>query len=159
MTFDNSVKGAELSRNLALVNYGLLFASIFFAGVPALIAAVIAYSQRDEAPPEVRTHYDFHIKIFWVAFVMTMAAAVCFLTAVVTGVGELLAYSRIESFLSPSANVHFDLSKFSIDGRIVALTVAALILGFVTCVWLVAAPAVGFIRLASARRIGHSARP
>ena len=30
-------RGPEAARNLALVTYGLLFAAIFFAGVPALI--------------------------------------------------------------------------------------------------------------------------
>ena len=33
---------AETAENLAMIAYGLLFASIFFAGAPALIAVVIA---------------------------------------------------------------------------------------------------------------------
>ena len=43
----------ETAENLAMIAYGLLFASIFFAGAPALIAVVIAYSQRQEASPGV----------------------------------------------------------------------------------------------------------
>ena len=43
----------ESARNLAFINYALLFSAVFFAGVPALIAAIIAYSQRDEAPPPI----------------------------------------------------------------------------------------------------------
>ena len=36
----------EVDRNLAFVTYGLLFFSVFFAGVPALIAVAIAYARR-----------------------------------------------------------------------------------------------------------------
>ena len=32
----------ESARNLAFINYALLFSAIFFAGVPALIAAITA---------------------------------------------------------------------------------------------------------------------
>lgn len=155
-------RGRELSRNLALVNYGLLFAAIFFAGVPALIAAIIAYSQRDETAPEIRSHYDFQIKIFWIAFAMSMAAAACVLGALVSGVGELIEFGRAYGFNNLDLDfdtVTIDLSRISIDGRIVGLTVAALLLALLTSVWLVAAPAFGFIRLASDRRIGHSRRP
>jgi uncharacterized membrane protein len=150
-----SGKNAEVARNMAMVSYGLLFAAIFFAGVPALIAAIIAYTQRDEAPPDLRTHYDFQIRIFWVAFALSIAAAACVLGAVVSGVAELLTYNRIEAFMGVE-DVHLDLSRISIDGRIIGLTVAAFLLAFMTALWLVAAPAVGFIRLASAQRIGHS---
>lgn len=87
-------RGPEAARNLALVTYGLLFASIFFTGIPALIAVIIAYSQRDEAPQvAIRSHHDFQIKIFWVAFALTMAAGACGLGALISGVGELLEFS------------------------------------------------------------------
>jgi len=158
MSYEASGRSEDLSRNLALVTYGLLFAAIFFAGVPALIAAIIAYTQRDEAAPAIRTHYDYQIRIFWVAFAMSMLAAACVLGAVVSGVAELVQYNRIDAFLGDK-NLDIDLSRFSIDGRIVGLTVAALLLAFLTTLWLVAAPAVGFIKLASARRIGHSPAP
>ncbi len=155
MTEAASGRNADVARNLALVSYGLLFASLFFAGIPALIAAVIAYTQRDEAPPDVRSHYDFQIRIFWVGFALCIAAAACVLGAVVSGVAELLTYNRIEAFIGVE-DVHLDLSRISIDGRIVGLTVAALLLVFVNALWLVTAPAIGFIRLASGQRIGHS---
>ena len=150
-----SDRNADLPRNLAMVSYGLLFAAVFFAGVPALIAAIIAYTQRDEAPPAVRTHYDFQIKIFWVAFAMSIAAAACLLGAIVSGVADLISYNRIEAFMGDQ-DVNLDLSRISINGRIVVLTVTAIVLTFLTGLWLVAAPAIGFIRLASAKRIGHS---
>ena len=41
-----------------------------------------------------------------------------------------------------------------IDGRIVSLLVAAVVLSLLAGLWLIAAPAIGFIRLVSARGIG-----
>lgn len=153
-----SVRAADTARNLALVNYGLLFAAVFFAGVPALIAVIIAYAQRDEAPPTLRSHHDFQIKIFWVAFALTLAAGICFLAAIVNGVGALLEFTRANGW-DTFDTIQIDLSQLSIDGTIVGLVVASIILTFLGAVWLIAAPAFGFIRLASERGIGHHARP
>lgn len=153
MTEHLSGRDPETARNLALINYGLLFASIFFAGVPALIAVIIAYSQRDEAPPSVRSHHDFQIKIFWVAFALTMAAGACGLGALISGVGELMEFTRVNGW-DGFSTINIDLSRLAIDGRIVALLVAAVVLSLLAGVWLIAAPAIGFIRLVSARGIG-----
>lgn len=153
MTEHLSGRDPETARNLALINYGLLFASIFFAGVPALIAVIIAYSQRDEAPPSVRSHHDFQIKIFWVAFALTMAAGACGLGALISGVGELMEFTRANGW-DGFSTINIDLSRLAIDGRIVALLVAAVVLSLLAGVWLIAAPAIGFIRLVSARGIG-----
>ena len=85
MTTDNrGAERADTAENLAMIAYGLLFASIFFAGAPALIAVVIAYSQRREAPTRIRSHFDFQIKVFWAAFALTLAAASCGLAGVRT---------------------------------------------------------------------------
>ncbi len=151
-------RGPEAARNLALVNYGLLFAAIFFAGVPALIAVIIAYSQRDEAPLAVRSHHDFQIKIFWVAFALTMAAGACGLGALISGVGELMEFTRVNGW-DGFSTINIDLSRMVIDGRIVSLLVAAVVLSLLAGVWLIAAPAIGFIRLVSARGIGLTSHP
>lgn len=153
MTEHLSGRDPEAARNLALINYGLLFASIFFAGVPALIAVIIAYSQRDEAPPSIRSHHDFQIKIFWVAFALTMAAGACGLGALISGVGELMEFTRVNGW-DGFSTINIDLSRLAIDGRIVVLLVAAVVLSLLAGVWLIAAPAIGFIRLVSARGIG-----
>lgn len=153
MTEHLSGRDPETARNLALINYGLLFASIFFAGVPALIAVIIAYSQRDEAPPAIRSHHDFQIKIFWVAFALTMAAGACGLGALISGVGELMEFTRVNGW-DGFSTINIDLSRLALDGRIVALLVAAVVLSLLAGVWLIAAPAIGFIRLVSARGIG-----
>lgn len=151
-------RGPEAARNLALVNYGLLFASIFFAGIPALIAVIIAYSQRDEAPPAIRSHHDFQIRIFWVAFGLTMAAGACGLGALISGVGELLEFTRVNGW-DGFSTINIDLSRLILDGRIVSLLVAAVVLSLLAGLWLIAAPAIGFIRLVSARGIGLTSHP
>ena len=145
----------ESARNLALVNYGLLFAAIFFAGVPALIAVIIAYSQRDEAPTAIRSHHDFQIRIFWIAFALSTAAGICGLAAAISIGGEMLQASRTTGW-DGFDTVNIDLSQVSIDGAIVWLLAGTAMLIFTSIIWLVAAPAVGFIRLASAQPIGHS---
>lgn len=149
-------RDAESARNLALVGYGLLFAAIFFAGVPALIAVIIAYSQRDAVPADIRSHHDFQIRIFWVGFALSTLAGVCFLGAALTVGAELWQVSQVNGW-DGFRTVNIDLSEISIDGTLVWLLVATGMLVFLSIIWLVAAPAVGFIRLASARGIGHSA--
>ena len=39
----------EAERNLALLAYGLLGVSVFFAGITALVAVIIAYTLHDAA--------------------------------------------------------------------------------------------------------------
>ena len=156
MTTDiRSRERGETAENLAMIAYGLLFASIFFAGAPALIAVVIAYSQRQEASPRVRSHYTFQIRVFWVAFALTLAAASAGLTGVIAALGELIdvaSITRIEHIES----IRIDLSHITLDGRVIGLLIAACLLGFLSSIWLLAASAVGFIRLASERAMGHS---
>jgi len=159
MTTDNRSRDrGETAENLAMIAYGLLFASIFFAGAPALIAVVIAYSQKRDASPRIRSHFDYQVRIFWVAFVLTLAAASCGLAGVICGLGEMIdmaSISRIEHIES----INIDLSHITIDGRVIALLVGACVLGFLSSVWLLGASAVGFIRLASERAMGDTPAP
>jgi uncharacterized membrane protein len=163
MTTDNRTTNggagrSETAENLAMIAYGLLFASIFFAGAPALIAVVIAYSQRREATARIRSHFDFQIRVFWAAFVLTLVAASCGLAGVIGGLGEMInaaSITRIERIDS----ISIDLSHITIDGRVIALIVAAFVLGFLSSVWLLGASAVGFIRLASERGMGDAPAP
>ncbi|HEX5377573.1 MAG TPA: hypothetical protein VFW47_03330 [Phenylobacterium sp.] len=152
-------RDAEAAYNLALVNYALLFASIFFAGVPGLIAAIIAYSQRDEAPSDVRSHMNFQIRIFWVAFGLSLAAGLCAIGAAIRAVRDLVGISArhpVESYMGVT-DITLDLSRLSVDGMVVALLAGFILFSGLAAAWLVGAPAVGFIRLASQRGIGHSA--
>jgi uncharacterized membrane protein len=158
MTVDSlGFRPGESSQNLAMIGYGLLFASIFFAGFPSLIAVVIAYSQRDAAPRFVRSHFQFQIRIFWVAFVLTLSAAACGLAGVITGLGEVIDVAAVRG-LDHLETTRIELPALTINAQVIGLVVAALLLGFLSSLWLLAAPAVGFIRLASERTIGHSPR-
>jgi uncharacterized membrane protein len=147
----------ETAHNLAMVNYGLLFASIFFAGLPGLVAATIAYSQRDEAPPAVRSHMNFQIRIFWVAFALSLGAGFCLLGAVIRTLGDLVTFGPVRPWSGGARAVYVDMSHLAIDGVAIILVIGAGLFCLLAGLWLVAAPAVGFIRLASQRGIGHSA--
>lgn len=156
MAFESSRSSGDTARSLAMVNYGLLFAAVFFAGVPALIAVIIAYAQRDNTPPAIRSHHDFQIRIFWVAFSLTLAAGVCFLALLMLGLSSLVEFSQVNG-IQGWDTVTLDLSRLTIDGTMIGLIVGGIVLSSLSLIWLVAAPAFGFIRLASERGIGQSA--
>lgn len=148
-------QASESSQNLAMLGYALLFASIFFAGFPALIAVVIAYSQRSGARRWVRSHYDFQIRIFWVAFVLSLAAAACGLAGVVGSLGEVIGMADITG-LDHLETVRIELQDITIGTKVIALLALAILLGFLSSVWLVTSSVVGFFRLASDRSMGDS---
>jgi len=148
---------SESARNLAFINYGLLFASIFFAGVPALIAAIIAYSQQDEAPPTIRSHYKFQIRVFWIAFGLALAAGLSFLGVVIRVTSEVFQFTQLPGW-DVHDNVKLDLSNVTLDGTLMALLASSALFATLGGVWLILAPALGFVRLASGRGMGHSAR-
>jgi uncharacterized membrane protein len=140
---------AETSMNLAMLGYALLFASIFFAGLPALIAVVIAYSQRGEAPTRaLRNHFKGQIRIFWVALTLTLAAASCALAGLVAGLGEIISVATVSGF-DRVGGLRIELSEVTLDARILGLLGAAVAFGFLSSIWLLAASSLGFIRLAS----------
>ncbi|MGH6997296.1 MAG: hypothetical protein ACREEO_03830 [Phenylobacterium sp.] len=122
-----------------------------------MIAAIVAYSQRDEAPSPLGSHFDFQIRIFWVAFCIALAAGLCFLGAVVSIAGELFAATRIEGLDVP-AQVRVRLSDITIDRTLIALFAGGGLFSAIGGLWLIFAPALGFIKLASAQGMGHSAR-
>lgn len=151
-------RASDSVRNLAFINYGLLFASVFFAGVPALIAAIIAYSQRDEAPQTIGSHYRFQIRVFWVAFCLALAAGVSLLGVVIRVTSELFQVTQVPGW-DVHDNVKLDLSNVTLDGPLLAMLVSSALFSALGGVWLILAPAFGVVRLASERRMGHSARP
>jgi len=152
----------SLDRTLALVNYGLLFASIFFAGIPGLVAVIIAYAQQNEAPARIRTHLRFQIRIFWVAFGLSVAASAAALTAALLAALDFVQVGVDKTWSSFSVDlarliVVSDLQHLRVATPVVGLVVATVILSMLALLWLVAAPAIGFIRLATDRAIGDGA--
>ena len=65
---------SSLDTGLAMLGYFLLFFTIFFAGVPAFIAVILAYARKGEAAPVTRSHLRYQIRIFWWCFWLTLLA-------------------------------------------------------------------------------------
>ncbi len=140
------------SRGIAMLNYGLLFASVFFAGVPALIAVALAYSRKSKAEAGLARHFRFQIKIFWTAFFFALIAAACGFAGMVMAVVELARATGGAWSLDG-----FELKGLQVDGGMLALLVAAIVISLLDAAWVVIAAAVGFIRLASDHSLGKSA--
>lgn len=151
----------EAERNLALLGYGLLAVSVFFAGVTALVAVIIAYALHDAATEQLSSHFRFQIRIFWIA-------AACVLLAVVGSV--VAAFGALGNFLhqAPPTDLvrhvvlwghDFDLSGLRVTPLVVVAATVAVGAALLGVIWTIVAPAIGFIRLASSRHIGQTARP
>ena len=88
------VTGSDGGRAAANLNYILYLIGVF-TGITALVGVVLAYSNRHTASAEIRSHFDWQIKIFWrsVKF-LTVIAVLYFIfsiIAVVTlGLGLIL---------------------------------------------------------------------
>lgn len=149
----------EAERNLALLGYGLLGVSIFFAGVTALVAVIIAYALHDAATDQLSSHFRLQIRIFWVG-------AACVLLALVGGV--VAAFGALGNFLHAAPpsdlvrhvvlwNHDIDLSSLRVTPLVVIAATVAVGAAILGVVWMIVAPTVGFIRLASARHMGQTA--
>jgi len=138
-------------RPLAMLNYGLIFVSIFFAGVPALIAVALAYAQRSKSSPLARSHFRFQIGLFWTGFFIALLAGSLVLTGVVMAAAELVGAS------GRTLADGFQLSDLRIQGDIIALMIGGVLLAATDALMLMAGSAFGFIRLASNRSLGKSA--
>ncbi|HEY8574635.1 hypothetical protein [Phenylobacterium sp.] len=143
-----TARPTDTSMNLAMLGYGLLFLSVFFAGLTALVAVVIAYSQKDAAPKRIRSHFNFQIRMFWIALALTLGAAACASAGVVAGLGQIVDVAAISGF-DGVGNMHVELSDVTIDSSTIALLGAALVLGLLSTFWLIVASSIGFVRLAS----------
>ena len=146
----------DVDSNLALLGYFLLMGSVLFAGLPGLAAVVLAYVQRDVAGPAVRSHFNYQIRIFWVALALAVIAALSALGALAIGVGQLVDFSMHGQW-DAWDGVGFDGSDIRIDPAIIMLlgvTAGALV---AATLWVIAAPIVGLIRLASQRGMGERA--
>jgi uncharacterized membrane protein len=146
--------GDDADRNLALLAYGLLFFAIFFAGAPALIAVAIAYTRKAKVPRLIRSHHRFQIFIFWTGLALTLLAALSGLAAVVTALVTIVGAAMHSGWNAQAFIVH----PMHLGKVMAVFTTAAVLLGIVTGLWLMASSAYGFIRLASHRSIRQTAR-
>jgi uncharacterized membrane protein len=145
---DAAGRKLQTDRTLAMINYGLLFSAIFFAGVPGLVAMVIAFTQKDGAAPPVREHYRFQLQIFWIAFLLGLIAGICGLWALMDVAGQVWKGGHVVA--EQASGLDIDLSNMDLTGEVIGLFIASLVSLGLMALWSLIAPAVGFIRLATA---------
>lgn len=144
----------EVDRNLAFLTYALLFFSVFFAGVPALIAVAIAYARRKDADPLVRGHHSFQIWIFWVGFMLALLAGAAGLTAVMMILSESLRLSASGNWTGWAQIRMADV----VGPMAMSFMATFFALGACAGLWLISTSLYGFIRLASHRPMRQSRR-
>ncbi|MDO9335375.1 MAG: hypothetical protein EON95_04545 [Caulobacteraceae bacterium] len=149
MTETDEARRFDGERVMGLINYGLLFGAIFFAGVPGIVAVVLAYTQRGTAGPVLREHYRFQIQIFWIGFLLALIAGICGLWAILDVSGDLLGRGSVDG------DVKF--ADLDLSGGMIGLLIAAGVALALMTLWSLAAPAIGFIRLATTSRPAHPA--
>lgn len=134
----------ESDRMLGLIGYGLLFSAIFFVGVPGIVAVILAYTQRGSATPLVRDHYRFQIQIFWIGFLLGLIAGICGLWAVLDVAGDVWRDGDLQGDVQ--------IEELDLNARVIGLFAISGVSLLLMTLWSLAAPAVGFIRLATAPR-------
>lgn len=138
----------DVDSNLALLGYALLFFSIFFAGMPGLVAAIIAYAQRHAVNPAIKSHYNFQIRIFWVGVVLSLITAVCAVAAAMISVGHFFEMG-VQGGWDAWDGISFSTSRIHLDPAVVTLLSITAFAALATVLWLLIAPLIGFIRLAT----------
>jgi uncharacterized membrane protein len=150
---ETAVSHDEVDRNLAFVTYGLLFVSVFFAGVPALIAVAIAYARRKDVDPLVRNHHSFQIWIFWVGFLMALLGGAAGLTAMTLVLVQVLHLSQVHGW-----NGMGNVTLPEVVGPItVSFGATAILLLLAAGLWLLFTSLYGFIKLASQKPMSQTA--
>lgn len=148
----------EAERNLALLAYGLLGVSMFFAGVTALVAVIIAYWLHDAATEELSRHFRFQIRIFWIGVAAIVLTVIAGVVAALGAAGNLL-HSAPPSDLVRTVEVWgqvYDLSGLRITPLVIVATAVSAGSAVLGALWMVLASAIGFIRLASSRHLGQT---
>lgn len=159
MTKPAGIIRTEAERNLALLAYGLLGVSMFFAGITALVAIIIAYVLHDAATEELARHFRFQIRIFWLGVAAVALTVIAGLVAALGAAGNLL-HSAPPSDLVRTVYVfgrEIDLSGLRMTPLVItaaAVSAGSAVLG---ALWMVGASTIGFIRLASSKHIGQTA--
>ena len=74
-------QNADDSRTMALAAWVLLLAGVV-TFLPGIIAAIIAYAKRGNAPEPWRGHFDAVIRMFWIWFWLTVIATVLIWTII-----------------------------------------------------------------------------
>jgi uncharacterized membrane protein len=149
----STVAHDEVDRNLAFVTYGLLFFSVFFAGVPALIAVAIAYARRKDVDPLVRNHHSFQIWIFWVGFLMALLGGAAGLTAMTLVLVQMLHLSSVHGWHGLGTVTFSEV----IGPTTMAFGATGILLLLCAGLWLLFTSVYGCIKLASQKPMSQTA--
>lgn len=141
----------HFDRTVGFAVYALLFVSSFFAGLPGLVGAALAYAHRKGASRLMATHYRFQLRIFWTCLIFFVLGMVALVGAAALGLTELLRYVPPEWLASVGLSGDSE-SAGLLAWALLAVGIALL---FASWVWSLAAPAYGFLKLVGSRAIGH----
>jgi uncharacterized membrane protein len=72
-------------RGLAFAVYILYFVG-YLTGITSLIGVTVAYLQQYSAGPELRSHYAFQVRTFWIGVIFLVVGGVLFFS----GIGVLI---------------------------------------------------------------------
>ena len=111
---------------------------------------------RDVAAPAIRSHFNFQIRIFWVALALTVIAALSALGALAIGVGQLVDFG-VHGQWDAWDGITFDSSDIRIEPSIIMLLGVAAASIIAATFWLIVTPVIGLVRLASQRGMGDRA--
>lgn len=67
-------------RTMPLTAYILMLVSVVTGGITAIIAVVLAYASKEEASDDVKSHYEFIIRTFWISLIVDVTAFVLMFT-------------------------------------------------------------------------------
>ncbi len=84
----------QFDRGVALVGYGLLIASVFTAGLPALGALALASAHSHDAHLVTRSHYRHQVSIFWAGVMSFVLGILCGIAA------AAFAFSQVWSWMA-----------------------------------------------------------
>jgi uncharacterized membrane protein len=145
---------AGFDHIVCLAGYGLLFASVFMLGVPALAALALAYVHKGDSHLLVRSHFRFQLRIFWTAVLFLALALGALLVGTGLGVGWLVNLTQSNPALS---GMVASASNSPWTGPAAGLLmIAAVVLTILAAVWTLGASVLGFLRLIANRPIGHT---
>jgi uncharacterized membrane protein len=73
-------------KTLPMVGYALILAGLITGGVTSVIAVILAYVSRKDAPDWLQSHYQFQIRTFWLSLLFAVIGG----ALTVVGVGVVL---------------------------------------------------------------------
>lgn len=143
----------QFDRGVALTGYGLLFTSLFTAGLTSLAAYVLASAHRHDSHLVVRTHYRYQMQLVRTSVLSLILAILCGLVALLLGVAKVFGWAELNipwatsvvGVISLPAH-RLEAAGWFVVGALVLLAYGALHTGF-GCVW-------GVIKLVTGRPIG-----